>query len=363
MLTDALDSIIKKIPFLNRWYFGQAAKFKRGYCLLMARLGCLKPLTFVEWLVTYQCNFRCPYCEASAGKAVPNELTTKESKALIDDLSGMGVKRLLLSGGEPLMRPDMVELMGYANQKNLEVGLVTNGYFVETLWPQLKRLRSFLYFTSIDGMPALHDKMRAPGSFEKALRGLELFKSIHVPTRMVNTIIHPGNIGQLEELLKVLKGSAANVWHLAPALALGRAVEDGSFALNGRDLKSLTEFIKKNEKVMKMGLAEAHAYLACFSGDFLEKPFFCGAGLTRCNIMPDGEVLPCHQIYDSAFSEGNVRNTPFSRIWKEGFKRVRERKFSDECHACLYLDACQGGCWAEMEKHGSCLKSAWEKSV
>ena len=362
MLAELCDRCIRGIPFLSRWYFGKAAKIKRGYCLWMYRLGLLRPFSFVEWLVTYQCNFSCPYCEASAGKAAPNELNTEEGKALIDELCKTGVERLLLSGGEPLMRPDVIELMRYATQKKLSLGLVTNGYFVEKLWPQLKNFSYFLYFTSIDGMPAYHDKLRAAGSFESAMKGLELFKTLKVPTRMVNTVVHPKNLDQLEGLLGLLKKSGANVWHLTPAVAVGRAAQDKGFTLNGAELKRLVEFITKNRKVMRIGLGEARAYLACFSENPLDKPFFCGAGLTRCNIMPDGEVLPCQQVYDNAFSEGNVRTTPFSKIWKKGFKKIRERVLRDECQGCIYLDACQGGCWAEMVKQGACLKAVWEKS-
>ncbi len=361
MLAEVFDGVIKKIPFLNRFYFGNAAKLKRGYCLLMNRLGLLRPFSFVEWLVTYQCNFRCPYCEASAGKAAPNELTTEEGKAFIDDLSRAGVKRLLFSGGEPLIRPDVVELMRHANKKDLAVGLVTNGYFVEKLWSQLKSLRYFLYFTSIDGLPAYHDKMRDVGSFDRVIKGLELFKALGVPTRMVNTMVHPKNLGQLEGILEILKMSGCNVWHLAPASAVGRAAEDDSFMLKGNELRYLIEFIKKNENVMKIGLGEARAYLACFSTDLPKKPFFCGAGLTRCAIMPDGEVMGCQQVYDNRLSEGNIRRKPFSKIWKEDFKRFRHKVLVDDCKVCVHLDACEGGCWAEMEKQGKCLKPVWEK--
>jgi radical SAM protein with 4Fe4S-binding SPASM domain len=111
---------------------------------------------------------------------------------------------------------------------------------------------------------------------------------------------------------------------------------------------------------MRIEFCESRAYLACFDGRSIGKPFFCGAGLTRCSIMPDGEVMGCHQIYDISFSEGNIREKPFSQIWKEGFIRFRRDEFPLPCQSCAWRDQCQGGCWAEMEKQGSCLKSVWE---
>ena len=76
--------------------------------------------------------------------------------------------------------------------------------------------------------------------------------------------------------------------------------------------------------------------------------------------MPDGEVMGCHQVYDVSLSEGNIRDKRFLQIWKEGFTRFRRDEFALPCRTCAYLDQCNGGCWAEMVKQGSCLKSVWE---
>lgn len=357
-----LNKAIEKIPLINRYYIKRAAKLKRAYCIIMHRFGLLKPYSFVQWLVTYKCNFSCPYCEASAGKAASNELTTGEAKVLIDDLKTMRVKRFLISGGEPLMRPDILEIMHYANQKRLNLGLVTNGYWVEGMWDELRNLKYFLYFTSIDGIPVYHDRVRGKeGSFDRAIKGLELFGKIGVPTRMINTVVHPENIDQLDRLLKILKNTAANLWHLTPIANVGRAFNDSKYSLNAQMLKYLVEFIKHNKKVIRIDLGESHKYIWCFSADPAGKPFFCGAGLTRCSIMPDGEVVGCQQVYDNALSEGNIRNKPFSQIWEDGFIRFRTKTFHKYCGECIYLDACQGGCWAEMEKQNMCLKSVWER--
>ncbi len=361
-MIDIFDRTLGKLPVINSYYMKRAAKLKRNYCLLLYRFGLLKPFSFIQWLATYKCNFYCPYCEASAGKASENELTTEEGQYLIEDLRRMGVKRLLISGGEPLVRPDLIEIMHHANRKKMNLGLVTNGYLVEELWEELKHLKYFLYFTSIDGIPEYHDRVRGKGNaFEKAMKGLELFGKLGVHTRMINTVVHPGNIDHLEELLRRFKNTTANLWHLTPTIKIGRAANDKKYSLNGQQLKYLVEFIKKNKNVMRIDLGESHTYLGCFSGGSVGKPFFCGAGLTRCSIMPDGEVMGCHQVYDNTLSEGNIRDKPFSQIWSEEFVRFRRKKFHNYCTSCFFLDACQGGCWAEMEKQNACLKSVWKE--
>ena len=106
MIVEHFERCILNTPGLGSFYRKRTAKYKRRTCLLLNRLGMLKPYSFVQWLVTNQCNGRCPFCESSSGKALADELTLEESKALIDDLYGMKARRLILSGGEPLMRPD-----------------------------------------------------------------------------------------------------------------------------------------------------------------------------------------------------------------------------------------------------------------
>jgi len=273
----------------------------------------------------------------------------------------MGVKRLVISGGEPLIRQDLTEIMHHATQKGIKLGLVTNGYLVEDLWEELQHFNYFLYFTSIDGLPAYNDKVRGKkNAFEKAMKGLELFEKKGVSRRMINTVVHAENFDQLEDLLNVLRHSAANLWHLTPIIQVGRAANVDAYALSGEQLRSLVDFIRKNREVMEMDLGESHKYIGCFSGEPLGQPFFCGAGLTRCSVMPQGEVLGCHQVYDLSFAEGNIRERPFSKIWKEEFRRFRIQKISESCKGCVYLSSCQGGCWAEMQKQKACLKSQWE---
>jgi radical SAM protein with 4Fe4S-binding SPASM domain len=362
MIQEFLERRILNLPGLGRLYRQRTAKLKRECCLLLNRFGMLKPYSFVQWLATNRCNCACPFCESSSGKAIPGELSFEEAKALIDDLHTMGVRRLILSGGEPLTRHDIGNIMSYANQCNIILGLVTNGWFVQEMESKLRRLRFFLYFTSIDGKPSIHDKTRGiEGSFERALKGLSTFASMGVPLRIVNTVVHSENIMQLESMVDIIKNSEATSWRITPISPVGRAAGQIKYSLGGAHLRYLASFIKEKRKFINVDFGESHMYLGCFEKGYTGQPFFCGAGLTRCSIMPNGEVMGCHQVYDSALSEGNIRDRKFSQIWKDGFARFRKRDFRDCCMDCAHFKACQGGCWAEMEKTDSCLKSTWDE--
>jgi len=360
MIIEGVERGVMNLPVLGRLYRKRAAGLKRRFCLLLNRLGILKPYTFVQWLATNRCNLSCPFCETSSGEAGPGELSMEEARGLIDDLCSMGVKRLLISGGEPLMRQDICEIMAYANRRNLLLGLATNGWFVQEMENALRKLKFFLYFTSMDGMPEYHDRSRGrANAFSLAMGGLELFARMGTPVRIVNTVVHPGNIPHLEGMVEIIRNSAATSWRLSPVSNVGRAESSAGYDLSGEQLHYLADFIRRNRKSVNLEFGESHAYLGCFTENAVGKPFFCGAGLTRCSIMPDGEVVGCHQIFDRSFSEGNIREKAFSRIWQEGFSRFRGNATPSTCLGCAYFHGCLGGCWAEMEKRGSCMKSVW----
>lgn len=363
MIIDATERALQGLPLIRRLYARNAATLKRGTCLLLDQLGQLRPLSFVQWLVTYRCNFRCAMCEASAGKPAEGELDTGEALVLVDDLAQMGVRRLVVSGGEPLVRPDILEVMGHAQRQGIELGLVTNSARVEALWPSLRRLSWFLFFTSVDGLPAHHDAARGEGSFARVMDGLERFASLGVPTRTANTPVHAGNIGQLSALHQVLRDSGANRWHLMPVVEVGRAAGEAKHRLDGAQLRRLLGFIRAHDnRRLRVALGESCGYLGSLDGHPSGKPFFCGAGLTRCAIMPDGEVLGCQTVYDNDFSEGNVRDTPFSEIWRDRFQRFRDqRTLPGACVECAHLRACQGGCWSGWARRDGCLKKTWEQ--
>jgi len=359
-MIDLIEKSILNTPVLGRVYRKRAAALKGWSCRTLNRFGMLRPYTFVQWLATNRCNFSCPYCETSSGKAKDEELTRQEVEALIDDLGAMGVRRLFISGGEPLVRDDIVPVMEYANRRGLCLGIATNGWRVAEFEKSFQKLKFFLFFTSLDGVPDYHDEIRGQeNSFDRALHGFDLFSRMGVPVRILNTVIHPGNISQLERMVPYVKNSGVTSWRLSPVSSAGRASGKPGYVLSGEQLRYVAGFVEKQRHDVPVEFGHAHMYLGNFAGHSGGKPFFCGAGLTRCTIMQDGEVVGCHQIFDEKFSEGNIRTKPFSRIWKNGFTRFRRKTFPAACSGCAHFEACRGGCWAEMEKNGSCMKSVW----
>jgi radical SAM protein with 4Fe4S-binding SPASM domain len=328
------DGLSSRIPGFRSLYWQNSAFLKKTWCLALEQAGRLRPSAFVIWLATRQCNFHCPFCEASAGQAGIDELSTGEAKGLIDDLSTMQVRRLLISGGEPLLRQDLPHLLEYAAARDIEPGLISNGFLVAERWHALKAIPYCLFMTSLDGLARSHDRLRRSGSYAAVMGALQLFASVETPVRMVKTVVHTGNLGELSELAKQIE------------------------AIAGAELRALLDFVHAHRKIGRVSveLGESHSYLETLVGRRPARPFFCGAGLTRCTVMPNGDVLPCSQAYETAPPMGNVRQRPLSQIWRHEFAVFRQARRPAACEGCEHWGACQGGCWAEQLIRGGCLE-------
>ncbi len=185
--------------------------------------------------------------------------------------------------------------MDYANQCDIALGLVTNGWRVPEMESALRRLKFFMYFTSIDGEPAFHDRMRGRDAYEHALKGLDLFTRMRVPVRTVNTVVHSENIPQLESMAKIITNSGATSWRLTPVSKVGRAAGNADYDLSREQLRYLASFIREKRKTMNVDFGNPICIWDALRKGipvivFLRRgidPLFHHAEW-RCNGMPSG---------------------------------------------------------------------------
>ena len=353
-------AVVYGIPGLKNSYSDYYAKYRFLSCKLRQKLNILRPDATIQWLATYNCNFHCKHCEASAGRRVL-ELTTDEILGLMNELGGMGLKKIFISGGEPLIRKDIFRIIRYILDRGMVYGIASNGYLVSKFRKEFSEMKPVMFFTSIDGIERTNDEIRGmKGAFKSSFEALEFFESIGVEDRMVNTVVYPGNIGELPELKEVMQSSAATSWRLSLTIPVGRAKDNENMYLNAGQIKYLFGFIKEARRGYNIELTEDAGYLGCLDLELRNRPFFCDAGLRRCSIMPDGEVLGCQIAYDNRYSEGNIRDRSFREIWQSGFSRFRNPPFDRECLDCEYFGSCRGGCWGMRLGNRHCLKEIWD---
>ena len=127
-----------------------------------------QPVTCV-WEVTMGCNMRCGHCGSSCAQALPDELNTEEALELCDQLVDIGLKWVTLSGGEPLTRADVFQLVEYLSSRGVAVNMITNGWFLDKETAhKLKKSGIATVAISIDGTEQIHDKVRTEGAFAHA---------------------------------------------------------------------------------------------------------------------------------------------------------------------------------------------------
>jgi radical SAM protein with 4Fe4S-binding SPASM domain len=327
------------------------------------------PRPVVVWAVTRACNLRCVHCYASAdAEPAPDELTTAEGLTLLDDLARFGVPAVLFSGGEPLARPDLFELLRHAQALGLPATLSTNGTLITPqVAARLAELGLRYVGVSLDGGPATHNKLRgAADAFQRATAGIEHCQ--HAGLRVgVRFTVHALNVHELEDVFHLCVERGIDrlcVYHLAYAGRGGKMQRADLTAAQTRAamnrLFRLTRLMHDEGGAMEVltvgnhadaGLAllqlEAHDPAAADAArHLLQRNGGNRSGANICSIDPVGGVH--YDQFSWHYRVGNVRHATFSEIWRHPtdprLRALRRRPdaLPDACHACRFLDVCNG---------------------
>lgn len=306
----------------------------------------------------------CIHCGASSGcDTIGEELSTAAISGIVRDLAGLGVRRFLVTGGEPLLRADLLEVLELAKEEGMETGFSTNGLAVsKTNISRIVRAADSVQ-VSVDGTEKTHDALRkTPGAFSGALNALHLLRSNGCRQTCMTTVISPLNIHAREDLYELARGNA-DLWRVGTVMPVGRASADDTLFLSDGQLRLLLDFIaEKMHEAFPVLIGENLGYL----GDPYEKRirsddlFFCGAGIISCCIGVDGRVRGCPELSpEPRFLAGDLRTDRFSEIWKRGFDQYRDEGISHtsgECMHCPDLELCRGGCRVMSLKGMNCTK-------
>jgi len=304
----------------------------------------------VSWNTTNQCNMFCDHCYREAGARLEDELTTRQGETLIGQIKEAGFRVLILSGGEPMMRPDIYDLSAYATRIGLRVVMGTNGTLITPeAARRLKESGLMACAVSLDSIhPEQNDSFRKlPNAYKLALQGIDNLKKAGIPFQ-INTTVMDWNVDQLEALtdLAVELGAAAH--HFFFLVPTGRAVDIEQEALRVRDYeRTIGMLMEKQKKIdieIKPTCAPQFIRIAERKGIKLRFTRGCLAGISYCIISPRGDVQPCAYLN---IPLGNVKERSFADIWQNSpvFKRLHSMEYSGKCGICDYRDRC-GGCRA-----------------
>lgn len=304
----------------------------------------------ISWNTTNQCNMYCKHCYRDAGVKASDELSTEEGKNLISEIKKAGFKIMIFSGGEPLMRPDIFELVEHAAKVGLRPVFGTNGTLItRDVARRLKELGVMGMGISLDSLdPEKHNTLRCyPGGFEQAVQGMENCLAENLPFQ-IHTTVMDWNKDELTQItdFAVQKGAVAH--HFFFLVPTGRGADIETESLRAKEYEeTLTTIMNKQKEVdieLKPTCAPQFMRIAKEMGMNLRFQRGCLAGTSYCIISPTGNVQPCAYLN---MPIGNVREIPFSKLWEESpvFKTLRTLDYKGGCGTCKYKLAC-GGCRA-----------------
>ena len=304
----------------------------------------------VSWNTTNACNMYCAHCYRDAGCKAAEELSTAEAKTLLEQIAAAGFKIMIFSGGEPLMRPDILELVRYAASLKLIPVFGTNGTLItQERAQQLLDAGARGMGISLDSLDReKHNRFRSfEGAWEGAVEGMKNCRAVGLPFQ-IHTTVMDWNQHELEAITDFAVEIGARAHHFFFLVPTGRAASIEEEALRTREYEDVLRriMIKQQSVPIEIKPTCAPQFLRIASELGMKTRFRrgCLAGLSYCIISPRGKVQPCAYLN---MELGDVRETPFDVIWKRNpiLARLRTLDYGGKCGGCRYKNAC-GGCRA-----------------
>ncbi len=325
----------------------------------------------VDIAITGRCNLRCKYCFYADEMTALSDLPTERWLAFFEELGGLGVMDVSLTGGEAFTRPDLFDLIDGIIANRMRYNILSNGTLIDDkVLAQFevgkRRLRLDYIQVSIDGSCAeVHNKSR-PNSFERALRGLQLLKETGFPVA-VRMTINRHNLHDVENTAHLLLDEVAlSSFGTNEAALIGAGCHNqGQIALTaGEELEAMETLAGLLERYPGRLTAQAgpqakrKAYAemeqarqtgeksARWTMGYLTA---CGGVFSKLGVLHDGTIVPCHILHGLAL--GNIATDSLREIWHThpALKGLRERRSIPMqqvpgCEDCEWAPYCNGGC-------------------
>ncbi|ABZ84525.1 elongator protein 3/miab/nifb, putative [Heliomicrobium modesticaldum Ice1] len=324
----------------------------------------------VAWNVSRTCNLHCIHCYSDSDEIeYPGELTTKEAIRFIDDLADFNVPVLLLSGGEPLMRPDIFDLVAHATKRNIRVTFSTNGTLITPdVAKEIKKYGVGYVGISLDGIGENNDKFRGKkGAFEDALAGIRNCLAIGQRVGLRFTI-NRHNFNDIENIFNLIEeekiprvcfyhlvysGRGSNMTEEDVSHAESRAFMDllmekaVDFFNRGFNCELLTVDNHADIVYLYLKTKDKNPELAEKIWKLMQLNGGNRSGIAFANVDSQGFVHPDQFSQNHTF--GNVKERPFKEIWTDTASNpilagLKDRKplLKGRCAKCKWLNVCNG---------------------
>lgn len=307
------------------------------------------PLTYFFWECTLRCNLHCLHCGSDCVKDAIPDMPREDFMRVLDSLKPHIDPQhfiVVITGGEPLMRPDLEECGKEIQKRGYPWGMVSNGLamtperYTRLLNAGLKSLT-----ISLDGLESSHNHFRGdPHSFERAFRAINMAAHTKGLTFDVMTCVNRENLAELPEIRDMLIRIGVPRWRIATVFPKGRAKDNPLFQLTNHEFRQVFDFIRETKAMKKISVNYGcEGFLGSYEKAARNYPFFCRAGVNVSSVLCDGSISACPSLRGD-YIQGNIYKDDLWDVWQNRYQVMRDRSWAKigDCKTCKYWRYCEG---------------------
>ncbi|MBI2850565.1 MAG: radical SAM protein [Chloroflexi bacterium] len=312
----------------------------------------------VSWNITKRCNLRCAHCYLDAGISAEGELSTEESYRVIDQMAELSTGMVILTGGEPLLRKDLIDIIRRISERGIMAVMGTNGTLIDdNAALTLKKAGLQGVGISLDSLDMeKHDAFRrVKGCWQKTVAGMRACIRQSLPV-IVQTTVTPWNLQEIPAMIDFAQDEGASVFNLYYLVCTGRGetLVDLTPQQYEESLDSLAEAQSLHPSIMVRAKCAPQIARIAHERGLPASGGGCPAGVSYLRIDPEGQVTPCPYL---PLVAGNVREAPLKDIWEKAsvFRQLRSPSLKGRCGICNYRETCAGCRARAFSLTGDCL--------
>jgi len=330
------------------------------------------PLFILPWRCTQACTSSCLHCGFASNSPAPDALGTEETKRIVDEIHDFGATYFGISGGEPLQRKDLPEIIGYAKNTGMNVSVITNGCFLDDkTFDNLVR-HEVRVSISVDGPKEINDAIRGKGAYTKAVSAMEKTSKAGLLDCLVATLANVdatrNNVTSedMEHIIKLAEEYGARWVVIHGFIPFNRTKEHLAKAPSPEQYEKIWNQVY-DLRLKYKGKPEVNVYCPFFArvakqrglpdfNDWFNNFFLgkCSIAGKYMSVIENGDVIPCS--FNDRIRLGNVQNKPLNQVWdqlqtSELTLKLRDRNnLKGKCGVCEYREIC-GGCRTRAEMY------------
>jgi radical SAM protein with 4Fe4S-binding SPASM domain len=328
------------------------------------------PLFILPWRCTPACTSNCLHCGFALNPPASDALGTEETMRIADEIHDFGATYFGISGGEPLLRKDLPEIIGYAKGTGMNVSLITSGCYLDGSTLDTLVRHEVRVSVSVDGPEAINDAIRGKGAYAKAVSAMEKTSKVGLLDCLVATLVNVdatrNNVSSedMEHVIKLAEEYGARWVVIHGFIPFNRTKEHLARAPSPQQYEKIWNEVY-DLRLKYKGKPEVNVYCPFFARVAKQRGlpdfdnWFNNFFLGKCSIagkymsvIENGDVIPCS--FNDRIRLGNVQDKPLNQIWdelqtSELTVKLRDRSnLKGKCGVCEYREIC-GGCRTRAE--------------